>query len=224
MAQRQRGNAWRTGLAALVLLGAWAVQGCGGSGAPTASPTPAAPATILPPAPAADTPTPIFTPELTPAGPERPSGVVKAPVAAVRIRVGPGTSYATTAIVVDGDQVTITGQAAECRWYEVETQAQVRGWLTANYLVADRGCGELMALVPAWVSTPVAGTIGTPTPEPTVTLTVTLEAQVTPTRYMPLLVTVTPGTSVPHPRLTLVAPGLRATLVAPPLRVTVVAP
>ena len=96
----------------------------------------------------AATPTPAPTP--TP----KPIGTAKT-TAALNIRKGPGTSYASLGVLPSGATVTVIEKCSN-GWYRVKTAANVYGYCSGDYLKVTLG-----------TATPTPKPTATPTPKPT---------------------------------------------------------
>ena len=104
----------------------------------------------------AATPTPAPTP--TP----KPIGTAKT-TAALNIRKGPGTSYASLGVLPSGTTVTVIEKCSN-GWYRVKTAANVYGYCSGDYLKVTLGTATP---TPKPTATPTPKPTASPTPKPT---------------------------------------------------------
>lgn len=119
---------------------------------PTSTATPAPTSTSTPVEPTA-TATVAATPT-----PSSFTGVVNAD--GLRLRAGPGTSFAVIRALYEGDEVTVTARLPDDDWLAVVAEEAVSGWVSAQYIDVSAD----LEFVPLAVDIPA-------TPEPTDTPT-----------------------------------------------------
>jgi len=114
------------------------------------------------PLPPTSTPTPL------------PDAVVN--IGQLNVRAGPGTVYAITGKVHEGDTLEVTGKADNCQWLRVITAQGKTGWVSGleKYVTLNLCCARILAapIPPRPTSTPKPTVRPTPDTRPTVQIPV----------------------------------------------------
>jgi uncharacterized protein YraI len=120
--------------------------------------------------------------------------VLRATVTTARLNVrsGPGTDYAIDGVVLQNDELTVTGQALNCEWLHVTTPAGIAGWVSGEFVRYDWACTRVAAMEIPPIPTATQQIVRADTPVP---------ANPTPT-HTPTLISADPPTATSMPTAT----------------------